>query len=216
MLPLRLGSPGAPLRILCVGAHCDDIEIGCGGTILRLLECHPGSIVRWVVFTSGGERAAEAEASARLFLERAGESRVEIHSFRDTFLPYTAAEVKDCFNSLKETGPDVVFTHYREDLHQDHRFLNELTWSAFRSNLVLEYEVPKYDGDLGRPSLYVPLDASLVRRKVGYIVDSFRSQSGRHWFTEDVFLSLMRLRGIECAGAERYAEAFYCRKAVLL
>ncbi len=216
MLPLRFGSGRAPLRVLCVGAHCDDIEIGCGGTILRLLECHPGSSVRWVVFTSGGERAQEARASARLFLEGAGESRVDIFDFRDAFLPYTGVEVKERFESLKEVSPDVVFTHCREDLHQDHRFLNELTWSTFRGDLVLEYEIPKYDGDMGRPNLFVPLAPELARRKARYIVESFRSQNGRHWFTEDLFVSLMRLRGIECAGADHYAEAFYCRKAVLI
>ncbi|HWQ52576.1 MAG TPA: PIG-L deacetylase family protein [Bryobacteraceae bacterium] len=216
MLPLRLGSAGAPLRILCVGAHCDDIEIGCGGTIMRLLECHPGSVVRWVVFTSGGNRAAEAEASARLFLERAGESHVEVLAFRDAFLPYTGVEVKERFESLKQAAPDVIFTHCREDLHQDHRFLNELTWSTFRNDLILEYEIPKYDGDMGRPNFFVPLTEPLAVRKVRYIVDSFQSQNGRHWFSEDLFLSLLRLRAIECGGSDRYAEAFYCRKGILI
>jgi LmbE family N-acetylglucosaminyl deacetylase len=210
-----LNEAGSPLRILCVGAHCDDIEIGCGGTLLHLMQTREVDI-SWVVFSSGGSRRQEAEASAREFLEGATSSRVIVKEHRDGFLPYSGAAVKEDFEELKGmVDPQLVFTHTRSDLHQDHRLLCELTWNTFRNHTILEYEIPKYDGDLGAPSLFVPLSEKISRRKVELLLKHYGSQAGKAWFTEDVFLALARLRGMECNAAEGLAEAFYSRKAVL-
>ena len=211
-LPLALGP--AP-RILCLGAHSDDIEIGCGGTLLRLLQEYPGARVQWVVFACTGPRSAEAQASANAFLQGAAESKIVVKDFRDGFLPYTGVQVKEFFETLKPFDPDLIFTHYRHDLHQDHRLLCELTWNTFRNHLVLEYEIPKYDGDLGQPNLFVELDEPICRRKSEYLLQHFRTQRDRHWFTDETFRSLLRIRGIECRADTSYAEAFYCRKLVL-
>jgi LmbE family N-acetylglucosaminyl deacetylase len=206
---------GEPFRILCLGAHSDDIEVGAGGTVLRLLDEMPESSVHWVVLGASGERADEAKASAKLFLEKAARKEIVVKGFRDGFFPYTGGEIKDYFEKLKaEISPDLILTHHRHDLHQDHGLVSELTWNTFRSHLILEYEIVKYDGDLGVPNFYVPLPESVCRRKVGYIMGCFRSQRSRAWFTEDTFLAMLRIRGVECNAAERYAEAFYCRKAV--
>jgi LmbE family N-acetylglucosaminyl deacetylase len=202
--------------VLCVGAHCDDIEIGCGGTILRLLRRNPGVHVRWVVFSSDGRRAAEARSSAELFLAEAGTSAVSVEDFRGRYFPYVATAIKEYFDGLStEIDPDVVFTHYRDDLHQDHRSLSELTYNTFRDHLVLEYEIPKYDGDIGRPSVYVSLETAECERKIEVIVSSFLSQDHKHWFSEETFRSIMRLRGIESKASSGYAEAFHCRKLAL-
>ncbi len=203
-------------RVLCLGAHCDDIEIGCGGTILKLLEESSQAIVSWVVFSSDQQRAHEAQESAESFLKGAKSREVVIRDFRNSFFPYVGGRIKEYFEQLKETvSPDVIFTHYRGDLHQDHRLISELTWNTFRNHLILEYEVPKYDGDLGSPNLFVHLDESTSRRKVQYVVGSFTSQQEKPWFSEETFLSIMRLRGVESNAPHKYAEAFYCRKAVL-
>jgi LmbE family N-acetylglucosaminyl deacetylase len=201
--------------VLCLGAHCDDLEIGCGGTVLRLADGPNPPEFTWVVFSSDATREAEALRSAETFLRHAAGSRIVIKKFRDGFLPYEGALVKEAFEELKGmVSPDLVLTHYRGDLHQDHRLIAELTWNTFRDHLILEYEVPKYDGDLGAPNFFVPLDESVCRRKLGTILESFVSQRGKRWFSEELFRSLLRLRGMECNAPGTYAEAFYCRKIV--
>jgi LmbE family N-acetylglucosaminyl deacetylase len=203
------------MRILCLGAHCDDIEIGCGGAMLKLLEGRPGIQVEWVVFSSDDEREAEARAGAKVILENAGEINVVTKTFRQRFFPYLP-EIKDYFDELgASVHPDLVFTHFGDDGHQDHRVLSELAYNTFRDHLVLEYEVPKWDGDIGRPWVYVPLHAEHVERKIDTIWNVFASQRDKHWFSKETFLATMRLRGIECKSASGYAEAFYCRKLVL-
>jgi len=203
-------------RILCLGAHSDDIEIGCGGTVLRILEENPDAEVFWVVMGASGQRADEATASAKSFLARARQKEVIVKEFRDGFFPYIGAEIKGFFEELKRRfAPDLVLTHCRNDLHQDHRLVSELTWNTFRNHLILEYEILKYDGDLGTPNVFVHLTESLARRKVGILLDSFRSQLKKNWFTEDAFLAILRLRGLECNAPEKYAEAYHARKLVL-
>jgi LmbE family N-acetylglucosaminyl deacetylase len=206
-------SPKLPLKILCLGAHSDDIEIGCGATILRLTESMPCEII-WVVFSADSVREAEAKECARLFLKAGTSSRIVIKNFRNGFFPYTAVEIKEYFEELKnDFNPDVIFTHYRNDLHQDHRLISELTCNTYRSHWILEYEVPKYDGDMGTPNLFVPVDDEICRRKTDYIVKCFVSQKDKHWFSADTFTSILRLRGIE--SGHHYAESFYCRKSLL-
>jgi len=203
-------------RILCLGAHSDDIEIGCGGTVLRILEENPDAEVFWVVMGAGGHRADEATASAKSFLARARQKEVIVKEFRDGFFPYIGAEIKGFFEELKRRfAPGLILTHCRNDLHQDHRLVSELTWNTFRNHLILEYEILKYDGDLGTPNVFVHLTESLARRKVGILLDSFRSQLKKNWFTEDAFLAILRLRGLECNAPEKYAEAYHARKLVL-
>lgn len=216
MLPLDF-SPhgGAPLKILCLGSHSDDIEIGCGGTILRLLSANPKASVTWVVFSSNKEREQEARRSAELFLERAGQKEVIVHNFRDGFFPYDGAEIKTSVESLKRLSPDLIFTHSRRDAHQDHRAIAELTWNTFRNHFILEYEVPKYDGDLGQPNCFVPLEQDHYQQKIRNLMDAFQTQRSKRWFEQETFLALMRLRGMECVAPSGYAEAFYCRKVVL-
>jgi LmbE family N-acetylglucosaminyl deacetylase len=207
---------GSNYRILCLGSHCDDIEIGCGGTILRLLAEHSNTTVFWGVLSSTKTRAEEARRSAESFLEKAEGKEILIKEFKDGFLPYQGAEVKSFFEEMKQrVSPDLIFTHYRHDLHQDHRFTCELTWNTWRDHLILEYEIPKYDGDFGAPNFFVELDESLCRDKVRYVVDSFASQREKHWFSEEIFRAVLRLRGMECHSATGYAEAFYSRKLVL-
>jgi LmbE family N-acetylglucosaminyl deacetylase len=217
MLKAQLAKPAGSVRqILCLGSHCDDIEIGCGGTILRLLEEQPQTAVYWVVFASVPQRAQEAHASALAFLEKASCKEVVIKEFKDGFLPYFGREVKDCFEELKRRfSPEIIFTHYRHDLHQDHRAVSELTWNTWRDHLILEYEIPKYDGDFGTPNFFVELDESVCRRKSRYLWEHFPSQRNKHWFSEETFQALLRLRGMECRSASTYAEAFYSRKLVL-
>ena len=198
-------------RLLFLGAHSDDIEIGCGGTILKLTKRNPGLEIVWVVFSADGNRRREARSSAQLFLKDAGLSRVVLKKFRNGFFPVQGELIKESFETLKRSfNPDIIFTHYREDRHQDHRLLSDLTWNTFRDHLILEYEIPKYDGDLGIPNLFVPLDEAVCRRKARALCRIFGTQKSKHWFSEDTFLALMRLRGIECAS--QYAEAFHCRK----
>jgi LmbE family N-acetylglucosaminyl deacetylase len=203
-------------QVLCLGAHCDDIEIGCGGTLLRLLELKPDLSIVWIAFSSDALRAGEARASAGIFLSDVAEPRVSIETFRGRYFPYVGGEIKEYFDQLAvELDPDVIFTHYRFDLHQDHRLTCELTLNTFRDHLILEYEIPKYDGDVGQPNVYVPLDASQVERKVSTILSCFQSQRDKHWFTEETFRAMLRLRGIESKSPSGYAEAFHCRKLVL-
>lgn len=216
MLAASLGAPGAPLRILCLGAHCDDIEIGCGGAVLRLLAERPGSTVRWVAFASNPARETEARAGAAGFLEKAADRQVVIHEFRDGYLPFQGAEVKDAFEAAKaDFRPDVVLTHHRHDRHQDHRMVAELTWNTYRDHVILEYEIPKYEGDLGTPNLYVPLTEAIARRKIDLIVRSYPSQAGKRWFRPETFEAVLRLRGIECNAPDGFAEAFHATKLVI-
>jgi LmbE family N-acetylglucosaminyl deacetylase len=204
------------LSVLALGAHPDDIEIGCGGSILRLLKAYPDSSVRWVVLSGEADRADEARLCAKKFLEKAHASEVTLAQFRDGFFPYIGREVKQFFEELKgELSPDLIFTHYRADLHQDHRLISELTWNTFRDHLIFEYEIPKYDGDLGTPNVFVPLSEQECGTKVQLILDGFPSQLGRRWFSRDVFFFLLRQRGMESNSPSGYSEAFYCRKAVL-
>ena len=217
MIHLRVGrEPDEALTVLCMGCHSDDIEIGCGGTILRLLEEYPRAIFHWVVFSATGVREAEARRGAELFVDGGRLQGPLLKTFPDGFMPFVAAEVKTTFEELKRTlSPDVIFTHNRLDAHQDHRLIAELTWNTFRDHFILEYEIPKYDGDLGQPSVFVPLNAQIAEKKVHHIMDAFTSQRSKRWFDETTFLSLMRLRGMECNSPSGYAEAFYGRKLVL-
>jgi len=217
MRALTFAEAFRPLRLLCLGAHPDDIEIGCGGSILRLAAEHPEMSVRWIVFSGNEHRRQEAAAAARYFLAGVADATIDVQGFRDGFFPSQHAEIKDSFERLKrDYQPSLVLTHYRDDLHQDHRLIAELTYNTFRDHLVWEYEVPKYDGDLGNPNLFLPLTKAQCRHKVTGLMEHFPSQSTRAaWFTEETFFALLRLRGIGCNAPEGYAEAFYCRKAVV-
>ncbi len=203
-----------PLRLLCLGAHCDDIEIGCGGSILRLLRerpCH----VDWVVFASTPQRKIEAQNAARAFLKNAASSTITIHDFRDSFFPYRGEQIKEKFEELKALKtPHIIFTHQASDAHQDHRLMRELTWNTFRNHLILEYEIPKYDGDMGRPNFFIQFDREICNEKAKLIYDSFVTQQGKAWFTEDTFHALARLRGMECNSPGNFAEGFYAPKVV--
>ena|SRR2546425_2811207 len=218
MLGLNLASdPSTPLRVLCLGAHADDIEIGCGGTVLRLAAALPCAKFTWIVLSGDRVRSAEAHRSAGLLLGSADRGTVLVKQFRDGFFPYIGASIKDYFEQLKrEVTADVIFTHHRGDRHQDHRLVAELTWNTFREHLILEYEVPKYDGDLGSPNCYVPLDEQTCHGKIHHVLKAFPSQRDRRWFTEETFRALMRLRGVECAAPDGYAEAFYAHKLSLV
>jgi LmbE family N-acetylglucosaminyl deacetylase len=217
MLPLAPYPPAAGgYELLCLGAHSDDIEIGCGGTVLRLLRELPVARVTWVVLSGQGERASEARRAARRMLGRRTQVRLVQGSFRESYFPYIAGEIKELFDTLgREVKPDLVFTHYREDRHQDHRLVSELTYNTFRDHLIFEYEIMKLDGDLGNPNVYVGLDATTVRRKLDIVTGSFASQRDKRWFSDDVFRGLMRLRGVEAGAPSGYAEAFYGRKIVI-
>jgi LmbE family N-acetylglucosaminyl deacetylase len=205
---------GDPKRILALGAHPDDIEIGCGGTILRLVAERGGLEVLWAVFTATPERAAEARSSAGAFLEGVAKAKVVVRDYRDGFLPYSGSAVKDEFEALKrEFSPDLVFTHYRDDRHQDHRLISDLTWNTWRDHLILEYEIPKYDGDFGSPNVFAFLSAAVLDRKVSLLSRHFASQAGKPWFTPDLFRAVARIRGMESVAPEAFAEGFYCRKA---
>ncbi len=197
LFPAELGKQ--PLHVLCIGAHSDDIEIGCGGTLLRLLQAQPNVRMDWVVFSSSALRRQEALRSASLFFNGAKCKNVSIWSYRDGFFPYQGAKIK----------------RDRHDLHQDHRLLNELTWNTFRDQLILEYEIPKYDGDLGSPNVFSPLDESTCRKKAAFLQQAFRTQTAKRWFSTDTFLALMRLRGVEASSPTGFAEGFYARKISL-
>lgn len=213
MLSLKLPcDTNAPLKILCLGSHSDDIEIGCGGTVLQLLSRGIKMEVEWVVLSSNKEREQEARKGADLFLGPASQRKIIVKHFRDGFFPFDAARLKQFFEGLKGVSPDLILTHNRKDAHQDHRLVGELTWNTFRDHWILEYEIPKYDGDMGKPSVFVKLDSHVCQRKVDYILDAFPSQHAKRWFQRETFVSLMRLRGMECNSPSGYAEAFYCSK----
>lgn len=212
MLNLNLGG-SRPLKILCLGAHCDDIEIGCGGTVLSLLEGEREVDCTWVTFCSNKAREEEARKSAEVFLAAAVHKMIMIHDFRDGYLPYLGDKVKDTFEKLKKAvDPDVIFTHYGNDKHQDHRLVSELTLNTYRNHLILEYEIPKYDGDLGTPNAFFEIAEKLCNLKIDTILNIYDSQKQKNWFTEDLFWSLLRIRGMEINSESKYAEAFYSRK----
>ena len=202
-------------RVLFLGAHSDDIEIGCGATVLRLVEEHPDVEITWVVLSAEGVRRAEAEASAKAFLGRHKRRKVLIQDFRGSYFPYQGEALKSFLETLKSVQPDLVFTHYRHDLHQDHRIVNELTWNTFRSQRVLEYEIPKFDGDLGVPNFFVPVKRAHIAAKSRHLLKCFKSQTTKHWFTDELFRSLPRIRGMECNSPTQFAEAYYARKLLL-
>jgi len=208
VLTLDLGRGREQLRVLAIGAHSDDIEIGCGGTLLRLASEVQQLDLTWVVLSADGSRADEARAGAEAF----GATTVEVEAYEDAFFKY-GREVKEHFEGLKaRVAPDVVLTHHGSDLHQDHRLVAELTWNTFRDHLILEYEIPKYDGDLGAPNVFVQLDEEVARRKLEALQRCFPSQAGKPWFTDDVFRGLLALRGMESRAPSGFAEAFYGRK----
>lgn len=216
MLRLKADTCPGGLLVLCLGCHSDDIEIGCGGSILQLAAERPDCMFYWIVFSAVGIRATEAKHAATKFVHPSRLKRVILKNFRDGFMPFAGADVKEVFEELKQTvSPDLVFTHNRKDAHQDHRLIAELTWNTFRDHLILEYEIPKYDGDMGQPSVFVPLPLDVCEKKIGLIMDAFGSQGEKRWFKRETFLALMRLRGMECNAPSGYAEAFYGRKLVL-
>jgi len=217
MLSLDLPQPqGRPVEILCIGAHADDIEIGCGATMLEITGRLPQrAAVTWVVLSSPGARRAEVEDGARRFTGEHG-VRAELPDFQDGYFPYCGSEIKDFFEHLRtQVEPDVIFTHFRDDRHQDHRVVSDLTWNTFRDHVILEYEIPKWDGDLGHPNVYVPVAAASCQKKCQALTAAFPSQRSKDWFTATTFEGLMRLRGVECRAPSGFAEAFYLRKAVL-
>ena len=216
MLRANFLSQNQELKALCLGAHPDDIEIGCGGTVLRITEEVPHALFFWVVFSGNQKRMKEARESAKVFLNGAKSRKIVVHRIRESYFPFAGASIKDCFERLKrEFSPDVVFTHYRNDAHQDHRLISDLTWNTFRDNLIMEYEIPKYDGDLVTPNLYVHLDEPLVKKKIDSILGNFATQKEKPWFTEETFRSVLRIRGIESNAPSGYSEAFHCRKIVV-
>jgi LmbE family N-acetylglucosaminyl deacetylase len=216
MRPVHLAQPGERISVLCLGAHSDDIEIGAGGTLLHWVACGVIVEAHWCVLSAAGGRSAEAEESAADFLRGAASTKFELEAFKDSFFPYQGSEIKDWFIGLKSrVNPDVIFTHQRDDAHQDHREISQLTWNAFRDHVILEYEIPKWDGDLGRPNCYVPLEAEVLERKISLLMAHFGTQRSKDWFDEETFRSLARLRGIECRASEGYAEAFTARKLIV-
>lgn len=211
---MNLGATG-PLRLLVIGAHADDIEIGCGGTVLRLASEGQLRSIHWVVLSAHGERVGEARAGVAAFTSGAPDVSHEIASFRDGYFPADYGAIKDRFEAIKATqSPDLVLVHRRDDLHQDHRLAAELTWTTFRDHLILEYEIPKWDADLAPPNAYVELTAEHVEQKAALLSEVFASQADRHWFSRETFVGLARLRGIECRATEGYAEGFHARKLV--
>jgi LmbE family N-acetylglucosaminyl deacetylase len=214
---LQLGAAGDQLSVLCLGAHSDDIEIGAGATLLSLIARGVGLNVRWCVLSGAMERATEAKASAAEFLSGAASVQLETMPFRDGFFPEQGQAIKCWFEELKKrVSPDIIFTHRRDDAHQDHRQVCQLTWNTFRDHCILEYEIPKWDGDMGQPNLYVPVSASLLQRKIDLLISHFGSQRSKQWFDPETFFGLARLRGMECRAPERYAEAFFARKLAVI
>lgn len=203
-------------NVLCLGAHSDDIEIGCGATLLQLAQRYSGLRVYWFVFSARGVRAREAKQSARDFLRGTRSPQICTANFKESYFPSQWPAIKDAFENVRRRfEPELVLTHFREDRHQDHRVLSDLAWNTFRNHLILEYEIPKYDADLGVPNLYIPISRETAEQKVALLRRHFQSQTQRHWFTADTFFALLRLRGIECASPTQYAEAFHCRKLTL-
>jgi LmbE family N-acetylglucosaminyl deacetylase len=216
MMRLQLAAPGERLSVLCLGAHADDIEIGAGATLLNLMDRGVSLEVHWCVLSSAGEREKEARNSATDFLSKAKKADIEVMRFSDGFFPEHGQLIKSWFEELKgRVDPDLIFTHCRGDAHQDHREVCRLTWNTFRDHCVLEYEIPKWDGDLGRPSIYQPVSEAAMERKVDLLHRHYPSQAGKHWFDRDTFRGLARLRGLECNSTSRFAEAFHAPKLLL-
>jgi len=217
MKALQLVAPGDRLSVLCLGAHSDDIEIGAGATLLSMLERGICLEVLWIVLSGAGERENEAMASAADFLGAAASARIEVKSFQDGFFPQQGSAIKSWFETLKgRVNPDLILTHRRDDAHQDHRHVSGVTWNTFRDHCILEYEIPKWDGDIGQPNLYMPISAGVLKRKIDLLMSHFGSQRSKQWFDAETFLGLARLRGMECRAPERYAEAFFARKLTLV
>lgn len=213
---LQIAFEHEPTEILCLGAHSDDIEIGCGGTILRLVGSFPGLKIAWAVLSAEGQRAEEARASSARFLDGVARADVRVEHFRDGFFPYEGGAIKEWFEEMKHgVSPDLILTHSGRDSHQDHRLVSQLTWNTFRDHTILEYEIPKYDGDFSSPNAYIPLDKETCLRKSGIILECFSSQNSRHWFDEETFMAVMRLRGVESRSTTGYAEGFFAKKLVL-
>jgi LmbE family N-acetylglucosaminyl deacetylase len=207
---------GRPFRVLCLGAHSDDLEIGCYAAVDHLMSTIAEIEILWMVFCGKGVRGEEAVKSAERLLHGVPKRRILLKEFRDGFLPYTGGEVKDCFEELKGlVDPDLILTHYRDDRHQDHRLVSELTWNTWRDHFILEYEIPKYDGDMGSPNLFIPFGEEVLNRKIDHLLKSFASQQGKQWYDPETFRGMARVRGMECASPGNFAEAFYCRKLVL-
>jgi len=216
MIGLKLAAQTRPLEILALGAHPDDIEIGCGGTLLNLISGFPNAVIRWVVLSGDRERHSEASKSADEVLSSNVCHKVDLHGFRDGYFPHEAAAIKDCFEALKrDCRPSLIFTHWAGDAHQDHRVISELTFNTFRDSMILEYEIPKIEGDLGNPQLFSALSTDQLKRKTDHIVRSFPSQADKRWFRPDTFTSLARLRGLACNAPSGFAEAFYIRKVFI-
>jgi LmbE family N-acetylglucosaminyl deacetylase len=216
MNPLRSAGPGDRLSVLCLGAHSDDIEIGAGGTLLSWIERGVELDVHWCVLSAGADREVEARRSAEEFLSKAAGRSIDVMSFRDGVFPEQGEAIKHWFEALKHSdSPDLILTHRRDDAHQDHRLVSRLTWNTFRDHQILEYEIPKWDGDMGQPNVYVPVSAAVLARKIALLLSHFGSQRSKQWFDDETFRGLARLRGMECRAPERYAEAFYGRKLVL-
>jgi LmbE family N-acetylglucosaminyl deacetylase len=216
MRTLHLAGAGDRLSVLCLGAHSDDIEIGAGATLLTLMARGVRLDVHWCVLSSGAERRREAEGSAADFLSGAANARLELKTFRDSFFPEQGEAIKSWFETLKlDAEPDLILTHRKDDAHQDHREVSRLTWNTFRDHCILEYEVPKWDGDVGQPNVYVPMAAETLQRKIDLLIKHFGTQRSKHWFDDESFRGLARLRGMECRAPERYAEAFFARKLML-
>jgi LmbE family N-acetylglucosaminyl deacetylase len=217
MRPLQLANAGDRLSVLCLGAHSDDIEIGVGATLLSMIARGVRLDVQWCVLSGVGERESEARASAAEFLSEAASARVEVMSFRDGFFPEQGDAIKSWFETLKmRADPDVILTHYRNDAHQDHRHVCRMTWNTFRDHCILEYEIPKWDGDLGQPNLYMPVSAEVLKRKIELLNSHFGSQRSKQWFDSETFRGLARRRGMECCAPELYAEGFFARKLALI
>ena len=216
MLRISLDGLEASGTILCLGAHCDDVEIGCGATLVDLTERFPGVRIHVIVFCSDERREAETRRSLALLLDENSKLTLNFATFRDGYLPYQAAEVKEYLaKQARGIAPDLVITHNRQDLHQDHKLIGEITYQEFRDNLIFEMEIPKYDGDMGRPNVYIPVSDDGSKRKIARLIDCYESQREKDWFSSDTFLALMRLRGLECRSPTGLAEAFYVSKLVL-
>lgn len=215
MISVEKSNSRKPKTILALGAHCDDIEIGCAATLAQCVASDPAVKIKWVVFSANEVRAAEARKAAERTLHGAHEVSIQIANFEESNFPSHLARLKRYFEELKEFSPDIILTHYRADLHQDHRVISDLTWNTFRNHLILEYEIPKYDGDFGTPNVFVPISAAELNEKCNMLMDCFDSQRAKRWFTSETFEAVARLRGVECNAPDGYAEAFYCRKLSL-
>jgi len=215
-LNIARGTARGRLNILCLGAHCDDIDLGCGGSLLALLRKHPTAHVTWVTFSGSAQRERELRSSARRFLRGAAQAQVVTHQFRDGFFPGQFTAIKETFERLKRLSrPDLIFTHQRSEFHQDHRIVAELTWNTFRNDLILEYEIPKYEGGLTTPSAYIALDRRQAERKIRILLASYKTQRAKAWFTADTFRGLMRLRGVESGAESGWAEGFHVAKMLV-